>query len=56
MNAILPLALFALAGLLAGGAVSAHRQGGGRAPVAVLAGCAALALAGGVAWLWPGGE
>lgn len=56
MNTLLPLLLFALAGLLAGGAVSMRRQGSGRVPVAVLAGFAALALAGGVAWLWPGGE
>lgn len=56
MNTLLPLLLFALAGLLAGGAVSARRQGSGWVPAAVLAGCATLALAGGAAWLWPGGE
>jgi hypothetical protein len=56
VSAALPLAMFVLAGLLAGGAVSMHRQGAGRVPVVALGVVAAFALAGGVAWLWPGGE
>lgn len=48
---LLPLVLFALAGLLAGGAWSMHRQGAGRGAVVLLGVLAALALAGGVAWL-----
>lgn len=48
---LLPLVLFALAGLLAGGAWSMHRQGAGRGTVVLLGVLGALALAGGVAWL-----
>jgi hypothetical protein len=55
MNTILPLILMGLAGLLAGGAWSLHRQGAGRVPVLVLAVLATAALAGGIAWLWPAG-
>jgi len=53
---VLPLLLFGLGGLLAGGAWSVHRQGAGRVPVALLVVLAGLALAGGVLWLWPEGE
>lgn len=54
MSTVLPLLLFALAGLLAGGMVAMRRQESQKAAV-VLGLLAALALAGGVAWLWPGG-
>jgi hypothetical protein len=54
MSAVLPLVLFGLAGLLAGGAWSVYRQRSGRGLVAVLAVLAGLALAGGIAWLLPG--
>ncbi|HLV58189.1 MAG TPA: hypothetical protein VKY81_04870 [Natronosporangium sp.] len=53
MTTLLALVLFALAGLLAGGAWSLHRQGAGLGVVVLVALLSALALAGGVAWLWP---
>lgn len=55
MSTVLSLALFALAGVLVGGAWSMYRQGASRGAVAVLGFLAALALAGGILWLWPGG-
>lgn len=55
MRTLLPVLLFALAGVLAGGAWSLHRQGAGRGAVVVTGLLAALALAGGVLWLAPGG-
>jgi len=55
VRTVLPLLLFGLGGLLVGGAWSAHRQGAGRGPVALLAVLAGLAVAGGVLWLWPEG-
>ncbi|GAA2517127.1 hypothetical protein [Pilimelia columellifera] len=54
MSAALPILVMALAGVLAGGAWSLHRQGAPRRSVALVAGLAALALAGGVLWLIPG--
>jgi hypothetical protein len=54
MNSVLPVAMFALAGVLVGGAYSLHKQGAGRMAVAVLGVLAALAAAGGVLWLLPG--
>lgn len=56
MSTVLPLLLLGVAGLLVGGAVSMHRQGAGRGPVALVGVLAALALAGGIAWLWPEGQ
>ncbi|MDG4765360.1 hypothetical protein O7632_14835 [Solwaraspora sp. WMMD406] len=56
MGSFLPVALFALAGVLVGGAWSLHRQGAGRAGVALAGGLAVLAAAGGVFWLLPGGD
>ena len=56
MGAFLPVALFALAGVLVGGAWSLHRQGAGRGSVGLAAGLALLAAAGGVFWLLPGGD
>lgn len=54
MSTVLPVLLLGLAGLLLGGAWSVHKQGAGRGAVVVLLVLAGLALAGGVAWLWPG--
>ncbi|GAB1646041.1 hypothetical protein [Krasilnikovia sp. MM14-A1259] len=48
------IALFALAGILVGGVVSLVRQGATKFSIAVVALLAALAAAGGVAWLIPG--
>ncbi|WFE29372.1 hypothetical protein O7623_09340 [Solwaraspora sp. WMMD791] len=56
MGGFLPVALFALAGVLVGGAWSLHRQGAGRGTVALAAVLAVLAAAGGVFWLLPGGD
>lgn len=55
MRTLLPVLLFALAGVLAGGAWSLHRQGAGRAAVVVTGLLAVFALAGGILWLVPGG-
>jgi len=56
VRTVLPLLLFGVGGLLAGGAWSVHRQGAARGPVVGLALLAGLAVAGGVLWLWPGGD
>ncbi|RZU52977.1 hypothetical protein EV385_4861 [Krasilnikovia cinnamomea] len=48
------IALFALAGILVGGVISLVRQGATKFSIAVVAVLAALAAAGGVAWLIPG--
>ena len=48
------IALFALAGILVGGAWSLYKQGSSRVAVGVAAVIAALAVVGGVAWLLPG--
>jgi hypothetical protein len=53
MNTVLALLLFVLAGVLVGGIVSLQRQGAGRGIQLALGVLAALALAGGVLWLWP---
>lgn len=53
MRTVLPIALFALAGVLVGGIVSMYRQGGAR-PTMVLMGVLAVAAAGGgVLWMLP---
>jgi hypothetical protein len=54
MSAVLPVALFALAGVLLGGAWSVHRQGGSRAAVVLMGVLSLLAAVGGVLWLAPG--
>jgi hypothetical protein len=54
VNSALPVALFALAGVLAGGAWSLHKQGAGRGAIGLVAVLAALAAGGGVLWLIPG--
>jgi len=54
VSSILPVALFALAGVLAGGAWSLHKQGAARGAVGLVAVLAALAAGGGLLWLLPG--
>jgi hypothetical protein len=46
--------LFIVAGLLVGGVISLVRQGATKFSIGVVAVLAALAIAGGVAWLMPG--
>jgi hypothetical protein len=48
------IALFVVGGLLVGGVISLVRQGATKFSIGVVAVLAALALAGGVAWLIPG--
>ncbi|MDG4832121.1 hypothetical protein O7627_22830 [Solwaraspora sp. WMMD1047] len=54
MGTVLPIALFALAGVLVGGAWSLARQGAPRAMLGVVGALALLSAAGGVFWLLPG--
>jgi hypothetical protein len=54
MSSALPVVLFALAGVLVGGAWSMHRQGAAKGAVGFVGVLAALAAAGGVLWLIPG--
>jgi hypothetical protein len=53
MDAVWPMLLLGLAGVLVGGAFSLYRQGAGKVPVILLAGLALLSGLGGVAWLLP---
>lgn len=53
MSSVLPVLLFALAGLLVGGAVSLYRQGTARG-AGLVALLAMASLAGGILWLLPG--
>jgi membrane protein DedA with SNARE-associated domain len=53
MAAVLPILLFALAGVLAGGVWSTYRQGASRGLTGLLAVLTVLAAAGGVLWLIP---
>ncbi|MEU5564536.1 MULTISPECIES: hypothetical protein [Micromonospora] len=53
MNAVLPILLLVLAGVLVGGVWSLHRQGAPRRAVLLTAVLAVLATAGGVLWLLP---
>ncbi len=55
MQSILPVALFAVAGLLVGGAYSVRQQGGSRIVLIGLVVLAVVALLGGIAWLLPKG-
>jgi hypothetical protein len=48
------IVLFAVAGILIGGVVSLVKQGATRFSIGLVAVLAALAAAGGVAWLLPG--
>ncbi|GIG90008.1 hypothetical protein [Plantactinospora endophytica] len=54
MDAVLPVALFALGGVLIGGAWSLHRQGAPRRALVIVGVLAVLATAGGLLWLVPG--
>jgi hypothetical protein len=51
MAGILPIALFALAGILIGGCWSLYKQGAKRSIMIVVGLLAVLSAAGGVAWL-----
>ncbi len=53
MNALLPILMLGLAGMLVGGAVSMRRQGAGPVAVAVMGLLAAVAAVAGVLWLLP---
>lgn len=55
MQSILPIALFALGGVLLGGAWSIKQQSGSRALIVGFIVLAAVAVLGGVAWLLPKG-
>lgn len=55
MRSVLPIALFALAGVLLGGAWSMRQQKASSKAVVILIGTAVLAGLGGVAWLLPKG-
>ena len=48
------IALFAIAGILLGGVISLVRQGATKFSIGLVAVLAALAAAGGVAWMSPG--
>ncbi|GGL96267.1 MULTISPECIES: hypothetical protein [Micromonospora] len=54
MSAVLPVLLLALAGVLAGGVWSLHRQGAARSTLVIAGALAVLAAAGGVLYLFPG--
>ncbi|MBF9133579.1 hypothetical protein I0C86_32275 [Plantactinospora sp. S1510] len=54
MGVVLPVVLFALGGVLIGGAWSLHRQGAPRGALWIVGALAVLATAGGVLWLLPG--
>jgi hypothetical protein len=56
MRTVLPVALFALAGLLVGGAWSAYRQGAGRPVLVLLGALILLSTTAGVVWLLPEGS
>jgi hypothetical protein len=51
---VIPVLLFALAGILAGGVISLVRQGASKFSIGLVAVLAVLAAAGGVAWMQPG--
>ena len=55
MQSILPVLLFALGGVLVGGAYSIRSQGGPKAVTIGFVVLAVLAVAGGVTWLLPAG-
>ncbi|GAA4717017.1 hypothetical protein [Phytohabitans rumicis] len=54
MSSAIPVVLFALAGVLVGGAWSMHKQGAAKGAIGLVAVLAALAVGGGVLWLIPG--
>ena len=51
---MIPVALFALAGILVGGVISLVRQGASKFSVGLVAVLAVLAAAGGILWMNPG--
>jgi hypothetical protein len=51
---VIPVVLFLVAGFLVGGVISLVRQGATKVSIGVVAALAALAAAGGVAWMLPG--
>jgi hypothetical protein len=51
---VIAVVLFLVAGFLIGGVVSLVRQGATKFSIGLVAGLAALAAAGGLAWLLPG--
>jgi hypothetical protein len=51
--AFVPILLFIVAGLLVGGVVSLVQQGATKITIGIVAVLAALATAGGIAWLVP---
>jgi hypothetical protein len=53
MDAVWPIVLLAVAGILSGGAFSLYRQGASKLAVVIVAGLAVLSGVGGVAWLIP---
>ncbi|BCJ34978.1 hypothetical protein Athai_24810 [Actinocatenispora thailandica] len=55
MQSILPIALFALGGVLLGGAWSIKQQSGSRALIVGFVVLAVVAVLGGIAWLLPKG-
>ena len=48
---MIPVLLFAVAGILVGGVISLVRQGASKFSIGIVAVLAALAAAGGVAWM-----
>jgi hypothetical protein len=51
---VLPVVMFAVAGILVGGVISLVRQGATKFSIGVVALLAALAAGAGIAWLVPG--
>jgi hypothetical protein len=54
VSGLIPILLFALAGILLGGTWSLYKQGSHKSVVLVVGILGLLAAAGGVAWLIPG--
>jgi len=54
VRGLIPILLFALAGILLGGTWSLYKQGSHKAVVVAVGVFGLLAAAGGVAWLMPG--
>ena len=54
MSSIVPILLLGLGGMLVGGVISLSRQGATKFTIGLVGVLAALAAAGGIAWLLPG--
>lgn len=54
MSGLIPILLFALAGIMFGGTWSLYKQGSHKAVVLIVGIIGLIAAAGGVAWLMPG--